>query len=149
MYARRSRVYMCLGIQRSSCTAPPSMSTTMHYLVMERMILTYCNPGRGNQLTRTIKCKVSPFMYLTYLQLKESHRFSGSVRHLRLLYECQNSPAGGVDSLDMNKDIWILLTRHFSDTRRGAEYVSLTVNHDEDDWGDLWLKSRDMEVKVN
>ncbi|KAF9243195.1 hypothetical protein BU15DRAFT_72388 [Melanogaster broomeanus] len=40
--------------------------------------------------------------------------------------------------LDIEKDIWVLLTRHLTDTRRAAEFVSLTVHaEDEDDWSAL------------
>ncbi|KAH0829129.1 hypothetical protein J3R83DRAFT_2605 [Lanmaoa asiatica] len=83
-----------------------------------------------------------------YVQLKERRRLSASVRHLRLLYECQNSPDGGGDLLDTSKDIWILLTRHYPHARREAEYISLTVHpEDEDDWRDMWVKKEDTEVK--
>ncbi|KAF8841696.1 cysteine proteinase [Paxillus ammoniavirescens] len=47
-----------------------------------------------------------------------------------------------------DKDIWVILTRHLSDTRRAHEYVSLAVHdEDDDDWGVVGMKTRDMEVK--
>ncbi|KAG6381977.1 hypothetical protein JVT61DRAFT_605 [Boletus reticuloceps] len=75
-------------------------------------------------------------------------KVQASVRHLRLLYECQNPPYGSGDPLDTSKYIWVLLTRHLFHTRREAEYISLSVHHeDEDDRRDMWLKPRDTEVK--
>ncbi|KAI9568796.1 hypothetical protein HD554DRAFT_2021606, partial [Boletus coccyginus] len=73
-------------------------------------------------------------------------KVQASLRHLRLLYECQNPADGGGDPLDMSKVIWVLLTRHLSHTCREAEYISLTVHHeDEVDWRDIWLKTGDTE----
>ena len=149
---RHSKVYMRLGTRDCFYTAPPSTSKffrIVHHCSWNGITLTYFNPGCGNQLTCAIKCKVTPSLCLGYVQLKES-RLSASLRHLRLLYECQNSSDGGGNPLDMSKAIWVLLTRHLSHTCREAEYISLTVHHeDEVDWRDIWLKTGDTEVKVN
>ncbi|KIJ15557.1 hypothetical protein PAXINDRAFT_77338, partial [Paxillus involutus ATCC 200175] len=75
-----------------------------------------------------------------------------SVRRLQLLYTYQapvssSSDVSSCSALE-DKDIWVILTRHLSDTRRAHEYVSLTVHaEDDDDWGVERMKTRDMEVK--
>jgi calpain-7 len=77
-----------------------------------------------------------------------------SVRRLQLLYTYQDpiSSSSDVSSCSAleDKDIWVILTRHLSDTRRAHEYVSLTVHaEDDDDWGVERMKTRDVEVKVS
>lgn len=86
---------------------------------------------------------------MLHVQLKESLFLSESVRHLRLLYECRSHLDGGGDRPDTRKDIWVLLTKHFSQTHRGTEYISLTVHpEDEDDWRDIRVKTGYAGVKV-
>ncbi|KIK77356.1 hypothetical protein PAXRUDRAFT_835008, partial [Paxillus rubicundulus Ve08.2h10] len=79
-------------------------------------------------------------------------KVQASVRRLQLFYTYQApvSPSSDVSSCSAleDKDIWVILTRHLSDTRRAHEYISLTTSaEDEDDWSVVGMKTRDMEVK--
>ncbi|KAL4071268.1 hypothetical protein V8B97DRAFT_2104210 [Scleroderma yunnanense] len=57
-----------------------------------------------------------------------------SIRHLRLLYTyTPNTSSSTSQSLISDNEVWVLLVRHLPDTRRTGEYITATVNA-EDEW---------------
>ncbi|KAI6131262.1 hypothetical protein EDD17DRAFT_1466405, partial [Pisolithus thermaeus] len=62
-------------------------------------------------------------------------REQSCIRHLRLLYSCTSrSSQSSRDTYPVSdNDVWVLLTRHLPDTRRTGEYITVTVDA-EDEW---------------
>ncbi|KIK22314.1 hypothetical protein PISMIDRAFT_102567, partial [Pisolithus microcarpus 441] len=60
------------------------------------------------------------------------------IRHLRLLYSyVSSSSQSSYDTYPVSdNDVWVLLTRHLPDTQRTGEYITVTVDA-EDEWADV------------
>ncbi|KAI5986901.1 hypothetical protein EDD15DRAFT_1523894 [Pisolithus albus] len=60
------------------------------------------------------------------------------IRHLRLLYSYTSSSSqSSYDTYPVSdNDVWVLLTRHLPDTQRTGEYITVTVDA-EDEWADV------------